>query len=56
MPEPHSPHSHHHHHPGHVHPPAALQASVLRLSAAQRLAIAVAMIALLWTAAVWAMR
>jgi hypothetical protein len=49
-------HSHHHHHPGHAHPPAAVHASILRLSVLQRLAISVGLIALLWIAAFWAIR
>jgi len=51
----HDHHSHHHHHPGHVHPPAAVAMSILRLSLAQRLAVAVAACAILWAAAFWAM-
>ncbi len=47
---------HHHHHPGHVHPPALVQASILRLSAAERLGIAAGLIVLLWAAVFWAMR
>ncbi len=47
---------HHHHHPGHAHPPAALQASILRLSASQRLGVAAIVILVLWIAAFWAMR
>jgi hypothetical protein len=47
---------HHHHHAGHAHPPAALRASILRLSAPQRLGVAAVVIALLWLAAFWAMR
>ena len=47
---------HHHHHPGHMHPPAALQASILRLSVPQRLGVAVGVMAVLWLAAFWAMR
>ena len=47
---------HHHHHPGEMHPPAAMQPSILRLSAPQRLGFAALLIALLWAAAFWAMR
>ncbi len=47
---------HHHHHPGHLHPPATLNPSILRLSALERLGIATGLIALLWAAAFWAMR
>ncbi len=46
---------HHHHHPGHSHPPAAVAPSILRMSAAQRLAIAAAISAVLWVAVYWAM-
>ena len=49
-----SPVTHHHHH-GHIHPPAPIGASLLRLSVWQRLAIAVALIALMWAASFWAM-
>jgi hypothetical protein len=47
---------HHHHHPGHVHPPAALTSSILRLSALQRLAVSAGLVALIWAVAFWAMR
>jgi hypothetical protein len=47
---------HHHHHPGHVHPPAGVAPSILRLSALQRLGFAAGLIVLLWAAAFWAMR
>jgi hypothetical protein len=50
------PGTHHHHHPGHVHPPASLHPSILRLSALQRLGFAAGLIALLWAAALWAMQ
>ena len=49
-------HPHHHRHPGHTHPPAPVTASLLRLSASQRLAVAGVMIALIWLAVYWAMR
>jgi hypothetical protein len=50
-------HDHHrHHHPGHAHPPASVHPSILRLSALQRLGFAVGLIALLWAAAIWAIR
>jgi hypothetical protein len=52
----HDAHHHHHHHPGHIHPPVAVHASLLRLSALERLAVAVGLIALIWAAAFWAMR
>ncbi len=47
---------HHHHHPGHVHPPASVHPSILRLSALQRLGFAAALIALVWAATFWAMQ
>ena len=46
---------HHHHHPGQGHPPAAVSPSILRMSILERLAIAAALIALLWGVVVWAM-
>lgn len=52
MVEPH----HHHHHAGHVHPPAQVHPSILRLSALQRLGFAAGLIALIWLAVAWAMR
>jgi hypothetical protein len=52
----HDHHGHHHHHPGGVHPPAAMYSSILRLSALQRLAVSAGLIALIWAAALWAMR
>jgi hypothetical protein len=48
--------AHHHHHPGHIHPPAAVHVSLLRLSVLERLAVAAGLIALIWAAAFWAMR
>ena len=45
----------HHHHAGQVHPPAALHASILRLSVLERLGAAAVVIALLWGAVLWAM-
>jgi len=55
---PHS-HDHKHHHahthaPGERHPHAEVPASLLRFSAMQRLAIAVALSAYLWIAVAWA--
>jgi hypothetical protein len=47
---------HHHHHPGHVHPPASVHPSILRLSVLQRLSFAAGLIALIWVATFWAMR
>jgi len=46
----------HHHHAGEPHPVPTLSPSLLRLSVAQRLAIAGALTALIWAAAFWAMR
>jgi hypothetical protein len=48
-------HHHHHHPPGRAHPAAAITPSLLRLSAAERLAGAAVVIALLWGAVLWAM-
>jgi hypothetical protein len=48
-------HEHRHHHPGRSHPAAAVSPSLLRLSAAERLAAAAVVIALLWGAVLWAM-
>jgi hypothetical protein len=48
------PHPHHHHDPDHAHPSAAVAPSLLRLSAAERLAAAAVLIALLWGALAWA--
>jgi hypothetical protein len=45
----------HHHHGGAAHPAPKIPPSLLRLSAPVRLLIAVALIALIWAAAVWAM-
>jgi hypothetical protein len=44
----------HHHHGGAPHPSPAISASLIRLSAPQRLAVAAALIALIWTAFFWA--
>jgi hypothetical protein len=49
-------HAHHHHHPGDAHPPATVHASILRLSAVERLAAAAGLIVLIWAAVFWAMR
>ena len=46
---------HHHHHPGEGHPPASISASILRLSAIERLAAAAVLIVLIWAAVFWAM-
>jgi hypothetical protein len=47
--------THHHHHPGHAHPSARLSPSLLRLSVAERLAVAGVLIVLMWVAVPWAM-
>ena len=48
---------HHHHHPqGQAHPPAAVAASILRLSVMERLGIALVLIAVIWAAVFWAMQ
>jgi len=44
----------HHHHDGESHPPPAISASLLRLSALQRLMLAGGVIALIWAAYFWA--
>jgi hypothetical protein len=44
----------HHHHGGERHPPPAIAPSLLRLSAAQRIAIAGIPIAMIWAAFFWA--
>jgi hypothetical protein len=48
--------THHHHQDDAPHPSATIGASLLRLSAAQRVAIAVIVVALLWAAFWWAIR
>jgi len=45
----------HHHHSGHLHPPAGVGPSFLRMSAAGRLAVVAVAVVLLWGAAFWAM-
>jgi hypothetical protein len=50
------PHPHHDHRPGQGHPPGAISPSILRMSVVERLAIAAALIALVWGAVVWAMK
>jgi hypothetical protein len=52
MSEPHR----HHHPPGQGHMPVAAGSSLLRLSVWQRLAVAAAVVAVLWAATFWAMR
>ena len=44
-----------HHHGGTAHPSPALSPSLLRLSVPKRLALAGALIALIWLAVFWAM-
>jgi hypothetical protein len=44
----------HYHHGVEPRPTTALSPSLLRLSAAKRLALAAVLIALIWTAALWA--
>jgi hypothetical protein len=46
---------HHHHHSGHIHPPATIDPSILRLSVLERLAAAAVVIAVLWAIVAWAM-
>jgi hypothetical protein len=46
----------HHHHAGDAHPSPALSPSLLRFSAPRRLALAGALIALIWVAVLWATR
>jgi hypothetical protein len=48
--------THHHHQEDSPHPSAAIGASLLRFSAAQRLALAGIVIALLWAAFWWIIR
>ena len=48
--------THHHHAPDHSHPPAAVAPSILRLSVAQRLMVALGLSAAIWAAAIWAIR
>jgi hypothetical protein len=52
----HHPHGepHHHHRPGEAHPAAEISPSLLRFSAAGRLAAAAVVIALMWGAVFWA--
>ncbi len=45
----------HHHHGAEPHPSLTLAPSLLRLSAARRLAIATLVIAVIWAVALWAM-
>jgi hypothetical protein len=46
-----------HHHPGGArHPPPTISPSLLRLSAAKRMALAGILIALMWAATLWATR
>jgi hypothetical protein len=50
------PQHHHHHPPGQGHPPASISPSILRMSVLERLAIAAALIVVLWGAVFWAMK
>jgi hypothetical protein len=45
-----------HHHPGQGHPPASISPSILRMSVLERLAVAAALIVVLWGAVIWAMK
>jgi hypothetical protein len=45
----------HHHHASEAHPSPTLSPSLLRLSVPRRLALAGALIALIWAAVLWAM-
>jgi len=47
-------HPHHHHHHGTAHPSPTIAPSLLRLSAFQRIALALVLIALVWAAVLWA--
>jgi hypothetical protein len=47
--------THHHHGPDHAHPSPAVAPSLLRMSALERLAVAVAVAVVLWLAVWWAM-
>jgi hypothetical protein len=47
---------HHHHPPGHGHPPASIAPSILRMSVLERLALALALIVMLWGVVIWAMK
>jgi len=46
----------HHHHPGHSHPPAPVLPSLLRMSAAVRLATAALTLVVIWAAVWWALQ
>jgi hypothetical protein len=45
--------THHHHHSGHSHPARAVPASLLRMSAAARLVVALGLAGALWLAVWW---
>jgi hypothetical protein len=45
--------THHHHKSGHRHPARAVSASLLRMSAAERLVVALALAGALWFAVWW---
>ena len=49
-------HHHHHRHAGHVHPPATVHPSILRMSVIERLAVSAVAITLIWLAVFWAIR
>ncbi|HVX91963.1 MAG TPA: hypothetical protein VG985_01935 [Xanthobacteraceae bacterium] len=46
--------THHHHGPGEAHPSPCISPSLLRMSAAERLAIVAATALALWLAVLWA--
>jgi hypothetical protein len=46
----------HHHHSGATHPAPTITPSLLRFSAPQRIAVAAALIVLIWASALWAIR
>jgi hypothetical protein len=46
--------THHHHHNGAPHPPPGIAPSLLRFSVIQRIAVAGALVALIWAAVFWA--
>jgi hypothetical protein len=51
----HDQHPPHHHAPGERHPRASVSLSLMRMSVLGRLAVAAALIAVLWGAVAWAM-
>jgi hypothetical protein len=46
--------THHHHEPGHAHPMARVAPSLLRMSALERIAVAMVVAGILWIAVWWA--